>query len=185
MKRKSTKPAVNHDLSKESNNIIEPQTSALLADDEVNLSGKSVAVLVMGDLGRSPRMQYHTYSFAQQGLHVDFIGYEGTSWPIFLMEQRSTNHPPPPKHKNNTGERLRDEVEFHGGITQHRLRQLPRMPRALFLLYAVLKVLLLLLQLLWVLLFKIQKPSLILVQVRFSSLLTKDEDVTLQWKNKR
>ncbi len=76
MKRKSTKAAVNHDLS----NIIEPQSSALLAgDDEVNLSGKSVAVLVMGDLGRSPRMQYHTYSFAQQGLHVDFIGYEGTS----------------------------------------------------------------------------------------------------------
>ncbi len=97
---------------------------------------------------------------------------------FFLMEQCSTN-PPPPNKKNITGERLRDEVESHEGITQHRLRQLPRMPRALFLLYAVLKVLLLLLQLLWVLLFKIQKPSLILVQVSFSSLLVKDEDVIL------
>ncbi len=37
----------------------------------------SVAVLVLGDIGRSPRMQYHTYSFAEKGVHVDFVGYEG------------------------------------------------------------------------------------------------------------
>ncbi|XP_032086840.1 chitobiosyldiphosphodolichol beta-mannosyltransferase isoform X2 [Thamnophis elegans] len=37
-----------------------------------------VAVLVVGDLGRSPRMQYHALSLARRGRHVAFIGYAGT-----------------------------------------------------------------------------------------------------------
>lgn len=36
-----------------------------------------VAVLVLGDLGRSPRMQYHALSLAQRGRRVSFIGYPG------------------------------------------------------------------------------------------------------------
>lgn len=38
----------------------------------------NVCVLVLGDLGRSPRMQYHALSFAQEGFIVDFIGYPGS-----------------------------------------------------------------------------------------------------------
>ena len=36
-----------------------------------------VAVVVLGDLGRSPRMQYHALALADDGYAVDFIGYAG------------------------------------------------------------------------------------------------------------
>ena len=36
-----------------------------------------VAVVVLGDLGRSPRMQYHALALADAGAHVDLIGYGG------------------------------------------------------------------------------------------------------------
>lgn len=35
------------------------------------------AVIVLGDLGRSPRMQYHAVSLAAEGADVDLIGLEG------------------------------------------------------------------------------------------------------------
>ena len=38
-------------------------------------------VLVLGDLGRSPRMQYHAISLAKNGWPVDLVGYLGTSRP--------------------------------------------------------------------------------------------------------
>lgn len=37
----------------------------------------SVQVLVLGDIGRSPRMQYHALSIAKHGGRVDLIGYQG------------------------------------------------------------------------------------------------------------
>ena len=37
----------------------------------------SVQVLVLGDIGRSPRMQYHALSIAQHGGSVQLIGYVG------------------------------------------------------------------------------------------------------------
>lgn len=36
-----------------------------------------VQVLVLGDIGRSPRMQYHALSIAKHGGSVDLIGYNG------------------------------------------------------------------------------------------------------------
>lgn len=36
------------------------------------------AVIVLGDLGRSPRMQYHAVSLAASGSDVDLVGLEGT-----------------------------------------------------------------------------------------------------------
>ncbi|XP_076243537.1 chitobiosyldiphosphodolichol beta-mannosyltransferase isoform X2 [Calliopsis andreniformis] len=39
---------------------------------------KNVCVVVLGDLGRSPRMQYHAVSFAKEGFMVDLIGYPGS-----------------------------------------------------------------------------------------------------------
>jgi beta-1,4-mannosyltransferase len=38
----------------------------------------SVYVIVLGDLGRSPRMQYHAVCFAEQGYRVHLIGYPGS-----------------------------------------------------------------------------------------------------------
>ncbi|KAL8330434.1 hypothetical protein RB593_001443 [Gaeumannomyces tritici] len=39
----------------------------------------SVQVLVLGDIGRSPRMQYHAMSIAKHGGRVDLIGYQETT----------------------------------------------------------------------------------------------------------
>lgn len=38
---------------------------------------KSVCIVVLGDIGRSPRMQYHATSFAAEGFNVDLVGYGG------------------------------------------------------------------------------------------------------------
>src|SRR5919109_1129712 len=39
------------------------------------------AVIVVGDLGRSPRMQYHAHALAANQTDVDLIGYEGAALP--------------------------------------------------------------------------------------------------------
>eukprot|EP00913_Durusdinium_trenchii_P016167 g15193.t1 len=36
-----------------------------------------VAVIVLGDIGRSPRMQYHAVSLAKHGCEVSLVGYAG------------------------------------------------------------------------------------------------------------
>lgn len=38
---------------------------------------KNICVLVLGDIGRSPRMQYHSLSLAKAGFKVDLVGYAG------------------------------------------------------------------------------------------------------------
>jgi len=40
---------------------------------------RSVAIVVLGDIGRSPRMMYHAQSFAENGFVTDLIGYGGLS----------------------------------------------------------------------------------------------------------
>lgn len=39
----------------------------------------NACVVVLGDVGRSPRMQYHALSLAKNGYTVDLIGYKGTN----------------------------------------------------------------------------------------------------------
>ena len=42
------------------------------------ISGKNKACLVvLGDIGRSPRMQYHALSLVKHDFEVFFVGYEG------------------------------------------------------------------------------------------------------------
>ena len=41
--------------------------------------GCSVTIVVLGDLGRSPRMQYHALSIAKHGATVQLVGYLGES----------------------------------------------------------------------------------------------------------
>jgi len=40
-------------------------------------SKKNVCVVGLGDVGRSPRFQYHCISFAKEGFNVDIVGYKG------------------------------------------------------------------------------------------------------------
>jgi beta-1,4-mannosyltransferase len=40
-------------------------------------SPRSVAILVLGDIGRSPRMMYHAESFAKLQFETFLVGYQG------------------------------------------------------------------------------------------------------------
>lgn len=46
--------------------------------------GKTVQIVVLGDIGRSPRMQYHALSIAKHGGRVFLIGYKGMSSTISI-----------------------------------------------------------------------------------------------------
>ena len=46
---------------------------------------RSVAVLVLGDIGRSPRMMYHAESFAEHGFMTYLIGYGGNCADFLLL----------------------------------------------------------------------------------------------------
>eukprot|EP00118_Oscarella_pearsei_P003366 m.14047 g.14047 ORF g.14047 m.14047 type:complete len:501 (+) comp25438_c0_seq1:719-2221(+) len=48
---------------------------------------RSICVVVLGDIGRSPRMQYHAISFADSDFLVDLVGFPGSK-PL----QKLTNH---------------------------------------------------------------------------------------------
>eukprot|EP00128_Syssomonas_multiformis_P008690 Colp12_sorted_trinity150504_noHs@19984 len=103
---------------------------------------KRVAIVVLGDIGRSPRMQYHAISLASNGFHVDVIGYAGA--------------------------KAHDEFVNNSKIKEHHIYQLAKLPagkhRIVYLLYAVCKVIFQIAQLCWHLLAVIPKPSHVLIQ---------------------
>ena len=43
-------------------------------------------ILVLGDIGRSPRMQYHAISVSKHGGLVDLIGYKGEMGRVSLSD---------------------------------------------------------------------------------------------------
>jgi beta-1,4-mannosyltransferase len=53
--------------------LLRPTKYQVISDDEL-----SVQVVVLGDIGRSPRMQYHSASIIQHGGRVELVGYFGT-----------------------------------------------------------------------------------------------------------
>mmetsp|Transcript_13830 Transcript_13830/g.34756 ORF Transcript_13830/g.34756 Transcript_13830/m.34756 type:complete len:476 (-) Transcript_13830:123-1550(-) len=58
---------------------------------ETELSKKKslhIIVVVLGDLGRSPRMQYHANSLLKQGHRVSFVGYHGEDLIPALQDNR-------------------------------------------------------------------------------------------------
>ncbi|XP_068581919.1 chitobiosyldiphosphodolichol beta-mannosyltransferase [Cebidichthys violaceus] len=55
---------------------------------------RRVCVLVLGDLGRSPRMQYHALSLSKHGYHVTFVGFlETKPHEDVLREDKITMEP--------------------------------------------------------------------------------------------
>ncbi|KAJ1039891.1 hypothetical protein NDA10_005767 [Ustilago hordei] len=104
--------------------------------------GRSAAVVVLGDIGRSPRMCFHVESLANEGWKVAIVGYPGSSLPPAL-------HRP--------------------SIRQHHLRPPPsfisRLPRKLFILAAPVKLLIQSLSLFLELTMQVHPPpELVLVQ---------------------
>ena len=72
------------------------------AQRAVRPSPPHVAVVVLGDLGRSPRMQYHALALADAGARVDLIGLAGSE-PFGAVRAQSAIRvrtlpdPPPPR----------------------------------------------------------------------------------------
>ena len=100
-----------------------------------------ICVLVLGDVGRSPRMQYHALSLANMSpaTRVTLVGYEGES--------------------------CFDDVRAHPRIQTKLFRPFAaRLPRKLFLLLAPFKVAVQLLQLVWILLSGVPRPAVLLLQ---------------------
>ncbi|UZJ55899.1 hypothetical protein CBS101457_005219 [Exobasidium rhododendri] len=54
--------------------------------------GRSAAVVVLGDVGRSPRMCYHAQSLAEDGWRVAVVGYSGTPPPPALRRSSVKHH---------------------------------------------------------------------------------------------
>ncbi|KAI9189012.1 mannosyltransferase [Blastocladiella emersonii ATCC 22665] len=98
---------------------------------------KRVVVIVLGDIGRSPRMQYHAESHAKAGFAVDFVGYTETIIPERLLQH---------------------------DVTIHAIPVLPPAPRGLFLVWAPIKVMMQIMMLCWLLMVSLPAPSHILVQ---------------------
>ncbi|KAF0717858.1 Aste57867_2058 [Aphanomyces stellatus] len=99
---------------------------------------KHVVILVLGDVGRSPRMQYHAVSLSQlPDTKVTLVGYEG--------------------------ERCVPQLLAQPNIALHTFAPV-RVSRSLFVLSGPLKVLIQLWQLFWILLFTLGPIDAILVQ---------------------
>lgn len=57
------------------------------------MANKRACVIVLGDVGRSPRMQYHALSLAKEEYDVDVIGYSGSSpYSDILFSSRISFH---------------------------------------------------------------------------------------------
>jgi len=102
-----------------------------------------VAIIVLGDFGRSPRMQYHALALAEEGAAVNVIAYEGCA-------------------------PFREVIE-HPRIRLHLIGApsfAPRPESSSFVLiaYSIARLCSQSLQLLWKLLITIEKPDILLVQ---------------------
>ncbi|KAL6999763.1 chitobiosyldiphosphodolichol beta-mannosyltransferase [Sarracenia purpurea var. burkii] len=112
--------------------------------EEANIGRRGrAAVVVLGDIGRSPRMQYHALSLARQVcLEVDIVAYGGSEPHSAILENRS--------------------IQIHKMAQWPTISQsLPNFLRPLMLL---LKPLIQFLTLLWFLCVKIPAPDVFIVQ---------------------
>ncbi|GAA5986026.1 hypothetical protein JCM10908_006375 [Rhodotorula pacifica] len=103
----------------------QPQPSRPLADAKsspklTSAKSKSVALVVLGDIGRSPRMLYHADSFARHGFETRIVAHRGSAPP----------------------EDLAAKPNVHFDYLETPLAWVSKLPRLLFLLFAPLKILL-------------------------------------------
>ena len=66
-----------------------------------------IVVVVLGDVGRSPRMQYHTRSLLEQGYYVSLVGYDGED--LIPDLQQSQSHQ---QNQNETAQQRLNVVRF-------------------------------------------------------------------------
>ncbi|KAG0339236.1 alpha 1,2-mannosyltransferase 2.4.1 [Podila humilis] len=106
------------------------------------LGRNAMCLVVLGDIGHSPRMLLHARSALNAGYKVDFVGYKGS--------------------------RLPEDLENHSSIHFHYIKELPRvpesMPKIVYYLYAPIKAFILSWQLFLLTMFKVPAPEVYLVQ---------------------
>jgi len=121
---------------------------------------KRIAVLVLGDIGRSPRMQNHAVSLATAGWQVDLIGFKGTFCSQLVLSEGA--------------EVFSDVLALKDKIHLNYLPSTPKFltqgGKALFIIFGPLKVLFQIYSLFHLLL-TIPQPSYILIQVPLSHYL--------------
>ena len=100
------------------------------------------AVIVLGDLGRSPRMQYHAVSLAEAGGEVDLIGLEGAP-PVVAVSAH------PRIHVHQLADRS-VSARARGGVSRFVMASMFRAARQAFRL--------------WRVLMRVPRPDTILVQ---------------------
>ncbi|KAL4746317.1 hypothetical protein BDW72DRAFT_207455 [Aspergillus terricola var. indicus] len=120
----------------------EPKHRVVRSSDGLREPKTTAQVLVLGDIGRSPRMQYHALSIARGGGHVDIIGYS-----------ESEIHPDVSSHPNISIV----PIPPHPGILQ-------TSNKLFFLFVAPLKVLFQVIALWWILAYHTKPAKWLLVQ---------------------
>ncbi|CAE6454118.1 unnamed protein product [Rhizoctonia solani] len=103
---------------------------------------RTIAVVVLGDVGRSPRMMYHAQSLAENQFNTYLVGYSGSTLIKALRELPNLTMLP-----------LAPPPRFIGSL-----------PRQLFILATPIKLAIQAISLLWTLLFRMPTPEYILVQ---------------------
>jgi beta-1,4-mannosyltransferase len=106
--------------------------SSTQTSDRRRAKQQHVIVMVLGDIGRSPRMQYHTLSLLEDGHYVTLIGYAGENLiqPLEMaLHRRST------EANNNTTDEV-DKPAYYGNL--HLLRMTPYQLPKTFPLYRLL-----------------------------------------------
>jgi beta-1,4-mannosyltransferase len=71
---------------------IDPQSSPHGSAANGMQTIRRVTIAVLGDLGRSPRMQYHALALAAREVQVDLVGYRGSLPQAIEAESRITCH---------------------------------------------------------------------------------------------
>ncbi|XP_045214985.2 chitobiosyldiphosphodolichol beta-mannosyltransferase-like [Mercenaria mercenaria] len=72
--------------------MLPPTVFALYVLLNYFVAGKrSVCIVVLGDIGRSPRMQYHAMSFLKCGFDVDIVGYGGSEIQADLKNNKNVD----------------------------------------------------------------------------------------------
>lgn len=133
-----------------------------------------VQVIVLGDIGRSPRMQYHALSIARAGGKVDLIGYHGE-------EEKLQAIAPSAVLIRGLESEVHPEISSHPHIT---IVPIPPHPsylqtsnKLLFLLFAPLKVLFQVVSLWWILAYRTIPSKWLLVQVGYLFAFSRTEEM--------
>lgn len=108
---------------------------------------KSVALVVLGDIGRSPRMLYHANSFARNGFETRIVAHRGAPQSVSPFFGRPGLSNPcsgalMPLLGSAPPDALTARSNVHFDYLETPLAWVSRLPRPLFLLFAPLKILL-------------------------------------------